>query len=198
MFKFGAERLPSVIRERRATRLVLLTITILALVCSPALHFWSADRQPEAQYGSNRRRSRTRITLCTQVLNEVQLVPGLPLLEDSRPPKTHNRQPWRTRHGISTLFLPTHLTTCIMAGRQVAKICSNPQHWHFGFLVLVLSSPRMWHSVGGKTTCRQVLLDHAVRPPRVVLSLQVPYLVEWVVFYQMQGACWQASSAHRG
>ena len=77
MLKAGAERLPPSIRQRQTTRLVLLTVAtlvILALVCSTLLRFWSGDRHSEARYGSGRRGPRTRITLCTQVLNEVRVL----------------------------------------------------------------------------------------------------------------------------
>ena len=79
MLKLSAERLPLTVRQRQTARLLLLTaltLVILVFVSSPSLRFWTADPQSELQYGIARRRSNTRITLCTQVLNEVRSVQG--------------------------------------------------------------------------------------------------------------------------
>ena len=82
MLKLGAERASPIIRQKQAARLALLTVAtlvVLALVCSPLRQLWTADSHPEARCSSSRRRSRTRITLCTQVLNEVRRLPADPL-----------------------------------------------------------------------------------------------------------------------
>lgn len=75
MFNLGVERF-SLIRNKQLVRVALLsiaTVVIAALVGSPIVQLWTWHLQSQAAYG-DRRPSRTRITLCTQVLNEVCVI----------------------------------------------------------------------------------------------------------------------------
>ena len=79
MLRSGAERLP-VVRHKQAYRVALLSVVTLiaaALLSSPLYQLSTLHRQPEVAHG-DRQPSSTRITLCTQVLNEVSAVANAP------------------------------------------------------------------------------------------------------------------------
>ncbi len=75
MLRSGAERLP-IVRNKQVYRVALfsfVTLIVAALVSAPLYQRSTSQYQPEPAHG-DREPSRTRVTLCTQVLNEVRAV----------------------------------------------------------------------------------------------------------------------------
>ncbi len=90
MLRSGAERLP-VVRNKQVYRVAVLsfvTLIVAALVSAPLYQRSTSQHQPEPAHGAQEP-SRTRITLCTQVLNEVSSVAA-----SREHMKPHSTQSW--------------------------------------------------------------------------------------------------------